>query len=100
MMAIFTAVNFLGIKWLANINSAIMWWKIAIPILAIVVLVFKWHSGNFGSAAGGFAPAGAKGVLSAVVGGGVVFAYLGFEQAGPACGRDQEPAEEPTASGS
>jgi amino acid transporter len=91
MMAIFTAVNFLGIKWLANVNSTIMWWKIAIPILAIVVLVFKWHSGNFGSAAGGFAPAGAKGVLSAVVGGGVVFAYLGFEQADQLAGEIKNP---------
>ena len=92
MMAIFTAVNFLGIKWLANVNSAIMWWKIAIPILTIIVLVFKWHSGNFGSsAAGGFAPTGAKGVLSAVVGGGVVFAYLGFEQADQLAGEIKNP---------
>jgi amino acid transporter len=81
LMAIFTGVNFIGIKWLAHTNSTIMWWKIAIPVLAIIVLLFKWHGGNFGSAAGGFAPTGAKGVLSAVVGAGVVFSFLGFEQA-------------------
>ena len=91
MMAIFTAVNFLGIKWLANVNSTIMWWKIAIPILTIIVLVFHWHSGNFGAAAGGFAPTGAKGVLSAVVSGGIVFAYLGFEQADQLAGEIKNP---------
>src|ERR1700733_11812882 len=60
-----------------------MWWKIAIPVFTIIVLLFKFHGGNFGSASntGGFMPTGIKGVLSAVVGAGVVFSYLGFEQA-------------------
>jgi amino acid transporter len=83
LMILFTGLNFVGIKWLANINSGLMWWKIAIPVLTIIVLLFKFHSGNFGSSAasGGFMPTGVKGVLSAVVGAGVVFSYLGFEQA-------------------
>jgi len=83
LMALFTGLNFVGIKWLSNINSALMWWKIAIPVFTIIVLLFKFHGGNFGSSAGsgGFAPTGVKGVLSAVVGAGVVFSYLGFEQA-------------------
>jgi amino acid transporter len=79
MMAMFTALNFLGIKYLAYVNSSIMWWKIAIPVATIIILLFKWHSSNF--SAGGFDPTGPKGVLSAVVGSGIVFAYLGFEQA-------------------
>lgn len=81
LMVIFTALNFLGIRLLAHTNSGIMWWKIAIPVLTIIILLFKFHGGNFGAPAGGFAPTGAKGVLSAVVGAGVVFSYLGFEQA-------------------
>ena len=83
LMVMFTGLNFVGIKWLANINSALMWWKIAVPVFTIIVLLFKFHGGNFGSSAGsgGFAPTGVKGVLSAVVGAGVVFSYLGFEQA-------------------
>jgi amino acid transporter len=81
LMAIFTGLNFLGIKYLAHANSGIMWWKIAIPILTIIILLFKFHPANFGHAAGGFAPNGVKGVLSGVVGAGIVFSYLGFEQA-------------------
>jgi amino acid transporter len=100
LMAIFTFVNFFGIKWLARSNSTIMWWKIAIPVLAILVLLFKWHSGNFSAGtpgpahvdgSGGFAPFGAHGVLSAVVGGGIVFAYLGFEQADQLAGEIKNP---------
>ncbi len=83
LMIIFTGLNFLGIKYLSQVNSGLMWWKIAIPVLTIIVLLFHFHSGNFGSSAasGGFMPTGIKGVLSAVVGAGVVFSYLGFEQA-------------------
>jgi amino acid transporter len=91
LMAIFTAVNFIGIKWLAHTNSTIMWWKIAVPVFTIIVLLFKFHGGNFGSAAGGFAPTGVKGVLSAVVGAGVVFSYLGFEQADQLAGEIKDP---------
>src|ERR1700722_8930154 len=81
LMALFTVINFFGIRILAHTNSTIMWWKIAIPVLTIIVLLFKFHGGNFGPSAGGFMPTGIKGVLSAVVGAGVVFSYLGFEQA-------------------
>jgi len=81
LMALFTIINFFGIKILAHTNSTIMWWKIAVPVFTIIVLLFKFHGGNFGPSGGGFAPTGVKGVLSAVVGAGVVFSYLGFEQA-------------------
>jgi amino acid transporter len=90
LMAVFTAVNFLGIKLLSETNAAIMWWKLAIPVLAIVVLFFKFHGGNF-SPAGGFMPNGVKGVLSAISTAGVMFAYLGFEQADQLAGEIKNP---------
>jgi len=54
--------------------------KIAIPVFAIIVLLFKFHGSNF-SPPGGFAPDGVKGVLNAISASGIVFALLGFEQA-------------------
>ncbi len=104
LLASFTFINFFGIGWLSKINSGIMWWKLIIPVLAIVVLLFKWHSGNWTIGApgpivkgahingsGGFAPFGAKGVLDAVVGAGIVFSYLGFEQADQLAGEIKNP---------
>jgi amino acid transporter len=98
LLAAFTLVNFFGIRWLSRVNSGIMWWKVAIPILAIIILLFKWHSGNFTAGAaggvdgsGGFAPFGAKGVLEAIVGAGIVFSYLGFEQADQLAGEVKNP---------
>jgi amino acid transporter len=89
LMAVFTAVNFVGIKWLAHTNSTIMWWKLAIPLLAIIILLTKWHSGNFN--VGGFAPYGAKGFFGAIVGAGIVFSLLGFEQADQLAGEIKNP---------
>ena len=81
LMLLFTAVNLWGVSRLSRANTTIVWWKIAVPVLAIVVLIVtQFHGSNF-SAGGGFAPAGIKGILSAIATGGVVFAYLGFEQA-------------------
>ena len=104
LLASFTFINFFGIGWLSKVNSTLMWWKLVIPVLAIVVLLFKWHSGNWTAGgpgpivngahingSGGFAPFGAKGVLDAVVGAGIVFSYLGFEQADQLAGEIKNP---------
>jgi len=80
LMAFFTVINFLGMRLFNMVSSAITWWKVAIPILCIIVLLPHFHSSNF-SAFGGFNPYGWKAVFAAIPGAGIVFAYLGFEQA-------------------
>src|SRR5499427_9746090 len=50
LMAIFVAVNFLAMRIFTRVNSAITWWKVAIPVLTIIVLLFKMHPGNFSPA--------------------------------------------------
>jgi len=91
LMAVLTAINFLGVKKLANTNSVATWWKVGVPVLTIVALAaagLHWH--NF-TAADGFAPGGAAGVLAAVSTGGIVFALLGFEQADQLAGESSHP---------
>ena len=90
LMAVFTVVNFLGVRKLAHTNSAATWWKVAIPSLVIVVFAAThFHGSNFG--VGGFAPTGSEGVLSAVSTGGIMFALLGFEQADQLAGEARNP---------
>lgn len=91
LMAILVAVNFLGIRLLAHTNSTITWWKVAIPLLTLFVVgVSNFHGGNF-TALNGFNPYGPKGILSAVATSGIVFAYLGFEQADQLAGEAKNP---------
>jgi amino acid transporter len=91
LMAIFTSINFLGIRKLAHTNSAATWWKVGIPLLTIFVLgIVNFHGSNF-TAADGFSPFGAKGVLAAVSTSGIIFALLGFEQADQLAGESARP---------
>jgi len=92
LMAIFTAVNFLAMRLFSRINSGITWWKVIIPVATIIILLFKFHPHNF-TAGGGFIPKGVttKDILSAIPGAGIVFAYLGFEQADQLAGEIKDP---------
>jgi amino acid transporter len=91
LMAIFTAVNFLGVRKLAQTNSAATWWKVAVPVLAILALgLTHFHGSNF-TAANGFNPYGAHGILAAVSTSGIIFALLGFEQADQLAGESANP---------
>lgn len=81
LMALFTLINILGVATLAKSNNVIMYWKVAIPFLAVIVLlILSFNTGNF-TTSGGFAPYGVAGIVSAISSGGIIFAFQGFEQA-------------------
>ncbi len=91
LMAIFVAVNFLAMRIFSRVNSALTWWKIAVPVLAIIVLLFKFHGGNFTAGGQGFMPGGAHALFAALPAAGIVFAYSGFEQADQLAGEIKDP---------
>ncbi len=91
LMAIFTAVNFLAMRIFARVNNVLTWWKVAVPVLAIIVLLFKFHGGNFTAGGAGFMPGGAKALFSALPAAGIIFAYSGFEQADQLAGEVKDP---------
>jgi amino acid transporter len=89
-MLVFTVINLVGVRWLAETNSITMIWKVLIPTITIFALLFTvFHSGNF-TAGGGFAPFGFHGVFAALPLG-VVFAIEGFEQAIQVGGEAENP---------
>ena len=89
LMAVFVAVNFLAIRLFARVNSTITWWKVAIPIFTIIVLLFKFHGSNF--TARGFMPGGVHGLFYALPSAGIIFAYSGFEQCDQLAGEIKNP---------
>jgi amino acid transporter len=90
LMAIFTGLNFFAMRVFNKVNSGITWWKVAVPVFTIIVLFFKFHPSNFG-AGGGFMPYGIKALFGAIPSAGIVFAYLGFEQADQLAGEVKNP---------
>jgi amino acid transporter len=91
LMAIFVAVNFLAMRIFARVNNVITWWKVAVPVLAILVLLTQWHSGNFTAGNIGFMPGGIKALFGALPAAGIIFAYSGFEQADQLAGEIKNP---------
>jgi len=91
LMAVFTAVNFLAMRMFARVNNVVTWWKVAIPVLAIIVLLTKFHGGNFTAGGQGFMPGGVKALFGALPTAGIIFAYSGFEQADQLAGEVKDP---------
>ncbi len=91
LMALMVAINFLGVRLLAATNSVMTWWKIAIPLLTILVLsIHNFDTSNL-HLANGFSPEGFKGIFTAIASGGIIFSYLGFEQADQLAGESANP---------
>ena len=91
LMAIFTAVNFLAMRQFARVNNTITWWKVAVPVFTIIVLLFQFHPGNFTAGGVGFAPGGIRGLTAALPLAGIIFAYSGFEQCDQLAGEIKNP---------
>ena len=91
LMAVFTAVNFLAMRIFAKVNNVITWWKVAVPILAIIVLMFKFDPGNFTAGGESMFPGGIKGLTAALPLSGIIFAFSGFEQADQLAGEIKDP---------
>ncbi|HEX5418508.1 MAG TPA: APC family permease [Gammaproteobacteria bacterium] len=93
LLALFSLINVIGIRWFARLNNALVWWKLAIIVLVIVVFLHTVFRGaNFHTtAAGGFMPFGWSGVFSAIATAGIVFSYLGFRQGVELAGETKHP---------
>jgi amino acid transporter len=91
LMAVFTAINFLAMRTFARVNNVVTWWKVAVPVLAIIVLFFKFHPGNFTAGGAGLFPGGIRGLTAALPLSGIIFAYSGFEQADQLAGEIKDP---------
>ncbi len=90
LMAVFVAVNFLAMRIFARVNNVVTWWKVAIPILTIIVLLFNgMHGSNF--TVGGFMPGGMRGLFTAIAASGIIFSYSGFEQCDQLAGEIKNP---------
>ena len=96
LMACFVVLNLIGIRWLARANNTITVWKVAIPVLTIIVLLAThFHASNF-TAGGGFFVHGSAvhSILVSLPSGGIVFALLGFEQATQLGGEAKNPGRD------
>jgi amino acid transporter len=91
VLLLFTLLNLFGVRVFRETNTAVVWFKLAIPVvIALILIHLHFRASNF-SSHGGFFTGGVNGVLLAVSQGGVGFALLGFEQAVQLGGETKDP---------
>lgn len=89
LLAFVVALNFLAIRWVIAINSAATWWKLIIPVATIFILVsYSFHPGNMTAH---LASTPISGIFTAVATAGIVFSFLGFQQAIALAGETRNP---------
>lgn len=83
------ALNFLMIRHILSLNSSATWWKLAVPLATVAVLLaYSWHPENLSVAP----PAdGVEGIFTAIATGGVFFSLFGFRQAIDLAGETADP---------
>lgn len=93
MLALFSLINVVGVRWFARLNNALVWWKLV--VILIVIGAFWWAAFTpehfHETIDGGFMPFGWNGVFSSVATAGIVFSYLGFRQGVELAGESKNP---------
>ncbi|HEY1966835.1 MAG TPA: APC family permease [Pseudonocardia sp.] len=91
LMVLFTVINLLGVEVFVRANNAIMVFKLFVmAAVAVMFLSTEFHPDRL-TAFGGFVPNGASGILTAIVSGGVAFAFTGFQQPVAVAGEVRNP---------
>ncbi|MGQ4001574.1 APC family permease [Francisellaceae bacterium CB299] len=85
ILVVYLFVNFYGVKFLAKINNGITVFKMAVPALIVVIFVIYafTHSDNhvsmFAADIPGNSQFGFHSALTAIVGGGLIYTFNGFQ---------------------
>jgi len=89
LLAVIVWLNFLTIRWVLAINSTATWWKIAVALGTVVLLLhLNYHPGNLRLSLGKL---DSERVLKAISLGGIIFSFLGFRQAIDLAGETPDP---------
>ncbi|MGH8199013.1 MAG: APC family permease [Steroidobacteraceae bacterium] len=89
LLAGVVALNFLAVRWVLIINSVATWWKLFIPIATIgILMAYSFHPSNMVTQV---ASTPRSGIFTAVATAGIVFSFLGFQQAIALAGETRNP---------
>lgn len=79
LLGLLALLNLLAIRVLLNFNSAVTWWKIAVPVLTVIVLIAA--SSHWDVWAADPNSYQFSGIFTALPAAGIIFSYLGFRTA-------------------
>ncbi len=79
LLGVLALLNMLAVRKLLAVNSTITWWKLGVPLLAVIVLIVASTHWDVWSADPGSYKV--SGVFTALPAAGIVFSFLGFRTA-------------------
>ncbi len=100
LLGIMAVLNLLAVRLLLTVNSTITWWKIAVPVLAVIVLIVAgMHADVWASAHSSVWTTDPHGyqfsdIFTALPAAGIVFSYLGFRTAIDLGGESSNPSRD------
>ncbi len=94
LMIVMSAFNAFSLRWLLRCNTTLTLMKIIVPVLIIVFIFVYYFNAHhiIHPAESSFMPMGAKGMLTAISAGGIIYAFNGFTQACELGGAVKRPA--------
>ncbi len=92
IILLYALANFWGARLLARSNNIITLFKVVVPIItAITILLAAFHPGNFTVDGGKFLPYGSGSILTAIMTGGIIYAFNGFQTIASFCSEARNP---------
>lgn len=91
VLVLFTALNWFGVVLMARVSNAITVFKIVVPLLTVVLLLASGFDSTNVATGGGFAPYGSAGILSAVIGAGMIYSFGGIQTPAVMAGEADNP---------
>lgn len=94
LLILYSLFNFWGARQLAKSNNVITFFKILVPCLtAIVILYTVFHPVNFTVDSGKLFSHGAASIATALLGGGIAYAFNGFQVVANFCSEVKDPGK-------
>jgi len=95
LVFVYYLINFWGAKYLARSNNAITLFKVLIPVItALAILFAAFHPGNFVAEKNEFLPFGTTSIFTAIMSGGIIYAFNGFQSVASFCSEAKNPARD------
>lgn len=91
LLLLFCTASFFGVLFITRINNVITTVKLVVPAATVILLLASGFDTKNYQVGGGFAPYGISAALTAVVGGGVVYAFTGINGAAVLSGEARDP---------
>jgi len=89
LLGLFALLNLLAVRKLLSLNSAVTWWKIAVPVVTALVLIgVSSHWDVWSADASSYS---VDGIFTALPSAGIIFSFLGFRTAIDLAGESANP---------